>query len=133
MSNVEASTSSAASLTTSTVAVTTPPVSLVVSHSQPIISGGTSYSGYGGIYPQATPLQQVALALRQSSSPFSSTAAPTTLKPSAEPNLSVSNSDKEKRPPQRRKFQEVPIGSKGSANPIQVPMHFLHLGLQVQL
>ncbi|KAI3713133.1 hypothetical protein L1987_71705 [Smallanthus sonchifolius] len=29
-----------------------------------VISHGTSYNGYGGIYPQATPLQQVALALK---------------------------------------------------------------------
>lgn len=162
-SNVEASTSLAAGLTTSTVAVTPmPPVSVrttgissvfsqgtvpqsggllncgqsqvdSVSQSQAILSGGTSYSGYGGIYPQATPLQQVALALRQSSSPVSSIVASTTLEPRPEPKLSVSNSDKDKRPPQKRKFQELPIGSKGSAKPIQVPMHFLHLGLQVQL
>ncbi|XP_062106498.1 protein RIK isoform X2 [Humulus lupulus] len=149
MSNLEASTSSTAGLTTSTMAVSpVPPVSSVrtigissvfpqgkasqsggllncdqsqvdsVSHSPPLFSGGTSYSGYGGIYPQATPLQQVALALRQSTSPVSSTATPTTSEPS-EPMLHISNSDKEKRLPQKRKFQELPIGSKGSAKPIQ--------------
>ncbi|KAL6135520.1 hypothetical protein ACLB2K_067747 [Fragaria x ananassa] len=76
------------------------------------LSGGTIYSGYGGIYPQVTPLQQVALALRQSTSPMTSTIAPTTSVPSTEPKLSTkfsSDSEKEKRPPQRRKFQELPV------------------------
>ncbi|ONI19034.1 hypothetical protein PRUPE_3G255200 [Prunus persica] len=81
----------------------------------PLLSNGTSYNGYGGIYPQVTPLQQVALALRQSS-PISSTVAPTTSAPSTEPKLNVnstSGSEKEKRSPQsqRRKFQELPIGT----------------------
>ncbi|XP_021805981.1 protein RIK isoform X1 [Prunus avium] len=80
----------------------------------PLLSNGTSYNGYGGIYPQVTPLQQVALALRQSS-PIPSTVAPTTSAPSTEPKLNVnstSGSEKEKRPPQsqRRKFQELPVG-----------------------
>ncbi|XP_024016883.1 protein RIK isoform X3 [Morus notabilis] len=119
-SNVDATTSSATGLTASTVAITPiPPISSVDS-SQPLFPGGTSYSGYGGIYPQATPLQQVALALRQSSSPLSATAGPATLVPSREPKLSVSsNHEKDKRTQQRRKFQELPIGSKGSAKPIQ--------------
>ncbi|XP_024016881.1 protein RIK isoform X1 [Morus notabilis] len=147
-SNVDATTSSATGLTASTVAITPiPPISSVrtagistvfsqgnvsqpggllncgqsqVDSSQPLFPGGTSYSGYGGIYPQATPLQQVALALRQSSSPLSATAGPATLVPSREPKLSVSsNHEKDKRTQQRRKFQELPIGSKGSAKPIQ--------------
>ncbi|PQQ13398.1 protein RIK isoform X1 [Prunus yedoensis var. nudiflora] len=80
----------------------------------PLLSNGTSYNGYGGIYSQVTPLQQVALALRQSS-PIPSTVAPTTSAPSTEPKLNVnstSGSEKEKRPPQsqRRKFQELPVG-----------------------
>ncbi|KAI5340815.1 PREDICTED: RIK [Prunus dulcis] len=80
----------------------------------PLLSNGTSYNGYGGIYPQVTPLQQVALALRQSS-PIPSTVASTTSAPSTEPKLNVnstSGSEKEKRPPQsqRRKFQELPVG-----------------------
>ncbi|KAM5581207.1 protein RIK [Rosa sericea] len=82
------------------------------------LSGGTIYSGYGGIYPQVTPLQQVALALRQSTSPITSTVAPTTSVPSTEPKLNTkfsSDSEKEKRPPQRRKFQELPVSSKGPA------------------
>ncbi|KAL5582169.1 hypothetical protein UlMin_014611 [Ulmus minor] len=92
----------------------------LASYSQSQLSVGTSYIGYGGIYPQATPLQQVAQALKQSSLPFNSTVAPTTSLPSNEPKSSInSNTQKDKRPPQRRKFQELPIGSKGSANPIQ--------------
>ncbi|KAM1015527.1 hypothetical protein ACFX2A_046315 [Malus domestica] len=78
---------------------------------QPLLSSGTSYNGYAGIYPQVTPLQQVALALRQPSSPITSTVAPTTSAPSTEPKVNVtSGSEKEKHPPQRRKFQELPVG-----------------------
>lgn len=94
---------------------------------QPILSGGTSYIGYGGIYPQATPLQQVALALRQSSSPVTSSVAPRTSVDNTEPNMNLgSNSEKEKRPTQRRKFQELPIASKGSVKHNQVLMHCPH-------
>ncbi|XP_030482499.2 protein RIK isoform X1 [Cannabis sativa] len=154
VSNLEASTSSTAGLTTSTTMVVSPisPVSSVriagitsvfpqgktsqsggllncgqsqvdpVSHSLPMLSGGTSYSGYCGIYPQATPLQQVALALRQSTCPVSSTASPIISEPN-ESMLRNSNFEKEKRLPQRRKFQELPIGSKGFAKPIQGSEH----------
>jgi hypothetical protein len=93
----------------------------MIGYSQHLISGGTSYIGYGGIYPQATPLQQVALALRQSPSPVTSTIAPTTSIPNNESKPSFkSDSEKEKRHPQRRKFQELPAGSKGPAKLIQV-------------
>ncbi|XP_059670435.1 protein RIK isoform X2 [Cornus florida] len=84
---------------------------------RPSLTGGTSYNGYGGIYPQATPLQQVALALRQSSSPVTSTVAPVTTIAST---ASKSNFGKEKRPNQKRKFQELPVASKGPAQPHQV-------------
>ncbi|TXG57687.1 hypothetical protein EZV62_015516 [Acer yangbiense] len=85
----------------------------MVGYSQPILSGGTSYSGYEGIYPQATPLQQVALALRQSTSPITSAVTPTTSVASTTTKSNVSyTSEKEKRPPQKRKFQELPVGSK---------------------
>lgn len=86
----------------------------------PLVSGGTSYIGYGGIYPQATPLQQVALALRHSP-PVASTVDPTTLASNGEskPTSSI-DLEKEKRPPQKRKFQELPVGSKGTAKLNQV-------------
>ncbi|KAK2663277.1 hypothetical protein Ddye_001851 [Dipteronia dyeriana] len=85
----------------------------MVGYSQPILSGGTRYSGYEGIYPQATPLQQVALALRQSTSPITSTLTPMTSAGSTATKSNVSYaSEKEKRPPQKRKFQELPVGSK---------------------
>ncbi|KAH7532723.1 hypothetical protein FEM48_Zijuj04G0052600 [Ziziphus jujuba var. spinosa] len=88
---------------------------------QPILPSGTSYSGYGGIYPQATPLQQVALALRQSSSPVTSSIAPRTSVDNTELDMNLGfNSEKEKRPTQRRKFQELPIASKGSIKQNQV-------------
>ncbi|KFK33793.1 hypothetical protein AALP_AA5G061400 [Arabis alpina] len=83
-----------------------------VSYLQPV-AGGTSYSGYAGIYPQATPLQQVAQVLKQSVSPVISTVPPNELtaislsKPS-----DISCKEKEKRPPQKRKFQEIPADCK---------------------
>ncbi|XP_027928451.1 protein RIK isoform X2 [Vigna unguiculata] len=81
----------------------------------PLVSGGTSYIGYGGIYPQATPLQQVALALRHSP-PLASTVDPTILASNGESKpTSCFDLQKEKRPPQKRKFQELPVGSKGTA------------------
>ncbi|KAF5198204.1 Rik-like protein [Thalictrum thalictroides] len=81
---------------------------------------GTSYSGYGGIYPQATPLQQVALVLRQSPSFGTSVTDPATSAGtySAEVISSFSTTT-DKRPPQKRKFQELPVSSKKPAEPHQ--------------
>ena len=102
------------------------PQSNLVCYPPPPLTGGTSYSGYGGIYPQATPLQQVALALRQSPSPVNSTIAPSTSTASTVPNSSAASfSKKEKRPPQKRKFQESPVALKGPTKPQQVWLHFL--------
>ncbi|XP_017975344.1 PREDICTED: protein RIK isoform X3 [Theobroma cacao] len=147
--NVNAS--SAAGLTSMAVTTPAPPVAITTGNSQgivggmpnsgpiqanavgypqPLVSRGTSYSGYGGIYPQATPLQQVALALRQSS-PISSSVVPatsvasmgvpTTSVPSTVSKSNVSSTlQKEQQPPQKRKFQELPAGSKGPARPNQV-------------
>lgn len=88
--------------------------------SYPSVTGGTCYTGYGGIYPQATPLQQVALALRKIPTPITSVSALTTSVASSNPSLSTtleSNSNslvKTKiQPPQKRKFQELPASSKG--------------------
>ncbi|KAK6266777.1 hypothetical protein QUC31_017614 [Theobroma cacao] len=146
--NVNAS--SAAGLTSMAVTTPAPPVAITTGNSQgmvggmpnsgpiqanavgypqPLVSRGTSYSGYGGIYPQATPLQQVALALRQSS-PISSSVVPatsvasmgvpTTSVPSTVSKSNVSSTlQKEQQPPQKRKFQELPAGSKGPARPNQ--------------
>nr|KJB40923.1 hypothetical protein B456_007G082800 [Gossypium raimondii]KJB40924.1 hypothetical protein B456_007G082800 [Gossypium raimondii] len=113
-----------------------PPQANSVGYPQPLVTRGTSYIGYGGIYPQATPLQQVALALKQSS-PISSTVVPatsvasavvpTTSATSTVTKSSVSStlhSEKERRPPQKRKFQELPAGSKGSATVNQVSVNF---------
>ncbi|KAI8028693.1 Protein RIK [Camellia lanceoleosa] len=91
----------------------------IVCHPQPSLTGGTSYSGYGGIYPQATPLQQVALALRRSPSLVNSTVAPATTAASTAANSSETLSYEEKRRLQKRKFQELPVASKGHANPHQ--------------
>ncbi|KAK3409237.1 hypothetical protein EUGRSUZ_J01380 [Eucalyptus grandis] len=93
--------------------VQTPPN--MVHHSQPLVTGGTRYSGYEGIYPQATPLQQVALVLKQSTSVTSSVAsAPASATVTSELSTKP-DSEKEKRPPPRRKFQELPVGNKDPA------------------
>ncbi|CAN6285190.1 unnamed protein product [Urochloa humidicola] len=77
----------------------------------PPLNGATFYSGYGDIYPQATPLQQVALTLKHAPSsttqvvPVTSTLTSTSIK-------SNSSSDLETDKRFRRKFQELPV-SKG--------------------
>lgn len=63
----------------------------VAGYSQPFVMGGTSYSGYGGIYPQATPLQQVAQVLRQPPSPIPSTVSPTMSIANAAPNSGMNS------------------------------------------
>ncbi|GLU01824.1 hypothetical protein SLE2022_191070 [Rubroshorea leprosula] len=104
-----------------------------IGYPRPVLSGGTSYTGYEGIYPQATPLQQVALALRQS--PYiTATVTPTTATSNTVASMisfsstasnssliSASDSENEKKPPQKRKFQELPVGSKGATNSNQGP------------
>lgn len=85
-------------------------------HSQPLLSTDcTSYIGYAGIYPQATPLQQVALALRQSG-PVTSTVSPVTSTTSVVPK---SFSETGKRPPHKRKFQEAPAAVSQQGSGIQ--------------
>ncbi|KAK7273327.1 hypothetical protein RIF29_14376 [Crotalaria pallida] len=92
----------------------------MIGYSPPLVSSGTSYIGYGGIYPQATPLQQVALALRHTP-PVASTVAPTTSASNGESKSTTSSDlEKEKRPSQKRKFQELPVDSKGTAKLNQV-------------
>lgn len=100
-----------------------------VSYPQSVLTRGTSYSGYEGIYPQATPLQQVALALRQSSSAITSAVAHTaSVAMIASKPSDSSMSEKEKRNQQKRKFQELPVGSKGSAKVNQVLVNsFIYL------
>ncbi|KAF1863024.1 hypothetical protein Lal_00018869 [Lupinus albus] len=96
------------------------PKANMTGYTLPLVSGGTSYIGYGGIYPQATPLQQVALALRHSP-PIASTVAPTTSALNGESNSTTSSDvEKEKRPSQRRKFQELPVDTKSTTKLNQV-------------
>jgi hypothetical protein len=86
----------------------------------PPVNGGTFYSGYGDIYPQATPLQQVAFTLKHASSsttqavPVASTSTSTVIKTN-------SSSDVEADKRSRRKFQELPI-SKGPTTESQVKL-----------
>ncbi|CAE6073702.1 unnamed protein product [Arabidopsis arenosa] len=83
-----------------------------VSYLHPV-AGGTSYSGYAGIYPQATPLQQVAQVLKQSISPVISTVPPTMLTATSLSTPSdISSKEKERHPPRKRKFQELPADCK---------------------
>ncbi|XP_068656623.1 protein RIK isoform X2 [Aristolochia californica] len=81
------------------------------------LTRGTSYSGYGGIYPQATPLQQVALALKQAPPSAASVVPSTTSVANPLPNpissITASAIEVDKRPLQKRKFQELPVISKG--------------------
>ncbi|KAL1538781.1 protein RIK isoform X1 [Salvia divinorum] len=81
------------------------------------LTSATSYVGYGGIYPQATPLQQVALALRHSTSPVTATISPAIIaaSPSIDPPREVPSLVNDKRS-QRRKFQELPAAAKGPAS-----------------
>lgn len=93
-------------------------------YSQPSVRGVTSYNGYGGIYPQATPLQQVALALKHSATPVTSMVSQEKLSPVAAVASKTSfsstglSSEKERR--QKRKFQELPANSNGPTKTHQV-------------
>ncbi|GAB2299437.1 hypothetical protein Dimus_033505 [Dionaea muscipula] len=84
-----------------------------ISRCLPPLIRGTSYTGYGGIYPQATPLQQVALALRQSISVTTSVAP--TISAAVTVQKSSDNSSEKKGLPQKRKFQESPATLRGTA------------------
>ncbi|KAL6867377.1 hypothetical protein ACP4OV_015401 [Aristida adscensionis] len=76
------------------------------------VNGGTFYRGYSDIYPQATPLQQVAFTLKHASSSATQVVPVTsTLKSTAIKVGSSSDMETDKRS-QRRKFQELPV-SKG--------------------
>ncbi|XP_077214404.1 RS2-interacting KH protein isoform X2 [Tasmannia lanceolata] len=83
-----------------------------ICYPQPSAPRGTSYSGYGGIYPQVTPLQQVALALRHAPAPNSVLATNSVVSTLPKMNSSP-NIEANKRPPQKRKFQELPVSSNG--------------------
>ena len=106
----------------------------MVSYSHPSVSGGTCYSGYGGIYPQATPLQQVALALRKAPAPTapavaSAAGATTALVSTASAVISSkttssSLAETERRPSQKRKFQELPVASNETVTHRQVSCIF---------
>lgn len=71
------------------------------------LANSTSYSGYGGIYPQATPLQQLALSLKQSSSSENAVITPTTTASTEDLPEKTAKPIVEKQQ-KRRKFQELP-------------------------
>lgn len=89
----------------------------------PLPTSGTNYNGYyEGIYPQATALQQVALALKQASPSIIPATAPASSVASSIPSMNTSSSvEASKRATQKRKFQELPVSvSKGSTGDQQV-------------
>lgn len=90
----------------------------------PLTANGTSYIGYGGIYPQATPLQQVALGLRQSTS-VTATAAPSTTVGWKEEPLKIPIPVNHVRP-QKRKFKELPVNGEVPENLNQVSVYTLY-------
>ncbi|GAB2216317.1 hypothetical protein Droror1_Dr00024089 [Drosera rotundifolia] len=83
-----------------------------ISYAQPPLTSGTSYDGYSGIYPQATPLQQVALALRQSNSVVPAEAPAMSAADLQKPAIS---SSEKKGSSQKRKFRESPAALQGAA------------------
>ncbi|XP_042452389.1 protein RIK-like isoform X2 [Zingiber officinale] len=89
-----------------------------VSYALPGVSSVTCYNGYEGIYPQTTPLQQVALALRQASSSSASVPSINSLASSTE-RKSSSAPEADTQPLQKRKFKELSVSSKVST-PLQV-------------
>ncbi|KAJ7298501.1 hypothetical protein O6H91_Y567400 [Diphasiastrum complanatum] len=98
-----------------------------IAHASATPAATTSYSGYGGIYPQVSPLQQVAMALQRPPPPLSvkgaglgsslglSMKAPASSHPHpAKPQ--------EKQSGQRRKFQEFPVSKEPSKDDQQQTM-----------
>eukprot|EP00249_Psilotum_nudum_P024511 c29206_g1_i5 orf=1261-2277(+) len=82
----------------------------------------TSYSAYSGIYPQATPLQQVALALQRPPPPVSVNPGfvGTDLTSSTRAQKTSGQGRVEKQEKQRRKFQEFPLAAKEPSRGDQV-------------
>lgn len=105
-----------------------PPVS-TTNGCPPSFTGGTNYNGYGGIYPQATPLQQVALALIQ---PL--TQSPPVQVASSDASINSPGPEKPRtgQRSHRRKFQELPTELKGSAGHQKVHVSCLLLKYQVK-
>lgn len=85
----------------------------LVSYTVPAVTRATCYNGYEGIYPQSTPLQQVALALRQASTSSACVSSTSCFVDTTEQKSSL-NAKADARPPQKRKFQEIPVTSKVS-------------------
>jgi hypothetical protein len=84
-------------------------------------ASGAGYSAYTGLYPQASPLQQVALALQRS--PASQSSVQLSLPPlqpeTDKKPLTSTTCQIEKQEKQRRKFQELPAG-KNEPSVVQV-------------
>ncbi|KAM0822636.1 hypothetical protein ACQ4PT_071371 [Festuca glaucescens] len=84
-----------------------PPPSNLICPSQAANSGAL-YNGYGNIYPQATPLQQVALALKHASSSTTQVVPVASTSTSFMTNVNASAKLESDKRLQRRKFQELP-------------------------
>uniref|UniRef100_A0A0D9VR70 Protein RIK n=1 Tax=Leersia perrieri TaxID=77586 RepID=A0A0D9VR70_9ORYZ len=94
-----------------------PPPSNLIYPSQPA-NGGTYYGSYGGIYPQATPLQQVALTLKHASSSSTHVVSATSTSTSTVAMVNPCSYTEADKRSQRRKFQELPV-SKGATTELQ--------------
>ncbi|KAK3150865.1 hypothetical protein QOZ80_3AG0238760 [Eleusine coracana subsp. coracana] len=81
----------------------------------PLVNGGTFYSGYGNIYPQATPLQQVAFTLKHASSLATNVVPVASTLASTEMNVTSSSDMDSDKCSQRRKFQELPVSKAPAA------------------
>ena len=85
----------------------TPPPSNLIYPSQ-AANGGALYNGYGNIYPQATPLQQVALTLKHASSSITQVVPVVSTSTNMTTNANASAKLESDKRSQRRKFQELP-------------------------
>ncbi|CAM0871985.1 unnamed protein product [Alopecurus aequalis] len=85
----------------------TPPPSNLICPSQ-AANAGALYNGYGNIYPQATPLQQVALTLKHASSSITQVVPVASTSTSMMTNVNASAKLESDKRSQRRKFQELP-------------------------
>lgn len=89
----------------------------------PPVNGGAFYNGYGDIYPQATPLQQVAFTLKHASS-SAAQAVPVTSTPTSMATKENSTLDVETDKRSRRKFQELPVSKGPTESQVQSVLFF---------
>ncbi|XP_062216408.1 protein RIK [Phragmites australis] len=97
----------------------------------PPVNGGACYSGYGDIYPQATPLQQVAFTLKHASSSTSQVVQATPALTGTVTKVNSGSDVETDKRSQRRKFQELPVskGPTAESQNLQQGSKFVKTGL----